>query len=145
VFLDFVESWVLPCRSGIDAFSSSLFSSFCVVQGSNATGDCCSECFTTLRQKEGGSPVNFQQPVVAATPTLQPPAIAPTLAPFQPAFTTDAPDNVEPGKKKKKKKTSYKNMLARMMEGSGTCDVEKEKETIARVTGGGQFSKIDKI
>jgi hypothetical protein len=47
--------------------------------------------------------------------------------------------------KKKKKKTSYKNMLSGMMEGSGTRDVEKEKESIARVTGGGQFSKIDKI
>lgn len=47
--------------------------------------------------------------------------------------------------KKKKKKGGYKNMLAGMMEGSGTRDIEKEKEKIASVTGGGQFSKIDKI
>jgi hypothetical protein len=58
---------------------------------------------------------------------------------------TAAPATTEAAKKKKKKKASYKNMLAGMMEGSGTRDIEKEKESIARVTGGGQFSKIDKI
>ena len=56
-----------------------------------------------------------------------------------------APAPADPAKKKKKKKTSYKNMLAGMMEGSGTRDAEKDRELIARVTGGGQFSKIDKI
>ncbi|KAL7517097.1 hypothetical protein ACHAWX_002049 [Stephanocyclus meneghinianus] len=117
----------------------------CGFFGSNATGDCCSKCFNALRQKEGESPANSQQPVVAATPTPQPPAIAPVSAPIEPAVTSNVPANVEPAKKKKKKKTSYKNMLAGMLEGSGARDVEKEKETIARVTGGGQFSKIDKI
>ena len=32
-----------------------------------------------------------------------------------------------------------------MMEGSGPRDLEKEKEALRKVTGGGAFSKIDKI
>lgn len=48
-------------------------------------------------------------------------------------------------KKKKKKKASYKNMLAGMMEGSGPRDAAKEKESIQKVTGGGAFCKVDKI
>ncbi len=47
--------------------------------------------------------------------------------------------------KKKKKKTSYKNLLADMMHGSTARDIEKEKESLRKVTGGGVFSKIDKI
>jgi hypothetical protein len=46
---------------------------------------------------------------------------------------------------KKKKKTSYKNMLADMMKQSPDRDIEKEKEALRKVTGGGVFSKIDKI
>lgn len=58
----------------------------------------------------------------------------------QPAATTTTP------KKKKKKKTSYKNMMAGMMKSSSPArDVEKEKESLRKVTGGGAFSKIDKI
>lgn len=49
--------------------------------------------------------------------------------------------------KKKKKKASYKDMMASYTSKRKTdADVEKEKEsTIQRVTGGGVFSKIDKI
>lgn len=47
--------------------------------------------------------------------------------------------------KKKKKKTSYKAMMAGMMKTSPERDVEKEKESLRKVTGGGSFSKIDKI
>jgi len=48
--------------------------------------------------------------------------------------------------KKKKKKASYKSMMAGMMQSSPSRDVEKEKEeSIQKVTGGGAFSKIDKI
>mmetsp|Transcript_8346 Transcript_8346/g.17423 ORF Transcript_8346/g.17423 Transcript_8346/m.17423 type:complete len:120 (-) Transcript_8346:322-681(-) len=51
-----------------------------------------------------------------------------------------------PAKKKKKKKTSYKSMMAGMMEGnSASRDLEKEKEKLREVTGGGHFSKIEKI
>jgi len=48
--------------------------------------------------------------------------------------------------KKKKKKASYKSMMASMLQSSSpTRDVEQEKESLRKVTGGGTFSKIDKI
>ena len=47
---------------------------------------------------------------------------------------------------KKKKKASYKNMMKRMMKSnSPQKDIEQEKESLRKVTGGGTFSKIDKI
>jgi hypothetical protein len=47
---------------------------------------------------------------------------------------------------KKKKKKSYKNMMASMMNSSSSRDMDKEKDAaIRKVTGGGAFSKIDKI
>ena len=50
-----------------------------------------------------------------------------------------------PAKKKKGKKKSYKSLMAGMMNSSPNKDVEKEKEALRKVTGGGAFSKIDKI
>ena len=47
--------------------------------------------------------------------------------------------------KKKSKKTSYKAMMAGIVKSSPERDVEKEKEALRKVTGGGAFSKIDKI
>jgi hypothetical protein len=47
--------------------------------------------------------------------------------------------------KKKKKKTSYKAMMAAMTSSDVPRDIEKEKEAIRKATGGGVFSKIDKI
>lgn len=46
--------------------------------------------------------------------------------------------------KKKKKKANYKNMMAGMMQG-GPTDIEKQKEKLREVTGGGHFTKIEKI
>ena len=46
---------------------------------------------------------------------------------------------------KKKKKKSYKSLMAGMMKTEQPRDVEKEKEQLRSVTGGGAFSKIDKI
>lgn len=52
----------------------------------------------------------------------------------------------ETPKKRKKKKASYKNMMAAMTKpASPSRDIEKEKETLRNVTGGGAFSKIEKI
>jgi hypothetical protein len=45
---------------------------------------------------------------------------------------------------KKKKKTSYKAMMAAMTKPSEK-DIEKEKEAIRKATGGGTFTKIEKI
>ena len=105
-------------------------------QGSNATGDCCSKCFNALQKSSPPAPV--AQPITTSpepSPAVEEPVTAVQSTPVLAAEPT----------KKKKKKASYKNMLAGMMEGTGQRDAEKEKEGIKRVTGGGQFSKIDKI
>jgi hypothetical protein len=48
--------------------------------------------------------------------------------------------------KKKKKKTSYKSMMAGITKRTkDEKDIEKEKESLRKVTGGGVFAKIDKI
>jgi hypothetical protein len=53
---------------------------------------------------------------------------------------------VEAPKKRKKKKASYKNMMAGITKSATpTRDIEKEKEGLRKVTGGGAFSKIEKI
>jgi len=66
-----------------------------------------------------------------------------------PAPTESAPAAAAnaPAKKKKKKKTSYKNMMASMMkEKAHSTDKDNAKDNaIRKVTGGGAFSKIDKI
>jgi hypothetical protein len=49
-------------------------------------------------------------------------------------------------KKKKKKKQTYAQMMAEMTKGSPSADKEKERvKVIQGVTGGGAFSKLDKI
>ncbi len=49
-------------------------------------------------------------------------------------------------KKRKKKKASYKNMMKGIVQSSSPSkDIEQEKEGLRKVTGGGAFSKIDKI
>jgi len=61
-----------------------------------------------------------------------------------PVATVDAP--VEKPKKKKKKKASYKSMMANMTKcNKNEATIQKEKENLRKVTGGGAFSKIDKI
>lgn len=135
--------------------------SFPKSQGSNATGDCCSKCYNAILKKEGATATATQP----TTPTAAAPAAsvavtttaAPTnnndvtmteatsSAPVQPTTTVTAAAEPEK-KKKKKKKVSYKSMMANMTAGNGSPrDAEKEKEGIKKVTGGGAFSKIDKI
>lgn len=63
----------------------------------------------------------------------------------QPAAADTSSSSPPVVKKKKKKKKGYKNLLADMMKESGERDVEKEKDNIKMVTGGGAFVKIDKI
>jgi hypothetical protein len=49
-------------------------------------------------------------------------------------------------KKKKSKKSSFKAVMAGAMQSSSPeRDVRKEKELLRNVTGGGAFTKIEKI
>jgi hypothetical protein len=66
-----------------------------------------------------------------------------SIAPFPSLSTNTATEqNVL---KKKKKKTSYKAMMAAMTSSDAPRDLEKEKDAIRKATGGGVFAKIDKI
>jgi len=106
------------------------------------------------QRKEGG------EACVTCEPTVQPSSsntVAPTPMEVdadteaQPADiktaaveTVSSPPKVT--KKKKKKKTSYKDMMANMTKRTkDEMDIQKEKEGLRKVTGGGTFSKIDKI
>lgn len=88
------------------------------------------------KQKGHCLPVAASPPKTTATAVeelpIEPMQVEP--APAAPAATTP----------KKKKKTSYKAMMAAMTKPSEK-DIEKEKEAIRKATGGGTFSKIEKI
>jgi len=71
------------------------------------------------------------------------PEVRETTAP--PEATVVALAQPEVMKKKKKKKASYKSMMASMTQGNKDHDIEKEKDSLRKVTGGGAFAKIDKI
>lgn len=80
--------------------------------------------------------------VEPATAKAESPVIENTTAkPETPSATPAATSTTT----KKKKKASYKDLMSGMMNSSGSRDVQKEKESLRKVTGGGQFSKIDKI
>jgi len=106
-------------------------------------------------------------PAPSPAPMVQaPPAIAEPIAPIEsptPMDVDDVDDDIptetaptetkaapaatsSTAPKKKKKKASYKNMMKGMMQSnSPTKDIEAEKEALRKVTGGGTFTKIDKI
>jgi len=64
----------------------------------------------------------------------------------QKAAVSEAETPVKVVKKKKKKKNSYKSMMANMTKRTkDENDIQREKESLRKVTGGGTFSKIDKI
>jgi len=77
-------------------------------------------------------PIPSTQPESAAAPVEKPAVLAADTAPKV--------------VKKKKKKTSYKAMMASMTKRTkDENDIQKEKEGLRKVTGGGAFAKIDKI
>ena len=119
-------------------------------QGSNATGDCCSKCWGEQQRRQS---VTAKKSVAAVEPL---PAVAST-APKSDAvlFSGHAQvvakeeqpiTEVATPKKKKKKNASYKTLMAGITNGSGSsADIDKQREKIRSVTGGGAFVKIDKI
>ena len=74
-----------------------------------------------------------------------PPATPPPLTPDMSLCSPGSPGgSASTSTKKKKKKGGYRSLMAGLTKGS-VRDVSAEKEKIKNVTGGGVFSKVDKI
>jgi hypothetical protein len=100
-------------------------------------------------QKKQGI-MQASMPMAAAEQPKQPepvpePMEVEELVATEPEASVDEAKPLADDQKKKKKKTSYKNMLKDMMKSTPERDIEKEKEKLRQVTGGGQFQKIEKI
>lgn len=119
----------------------SYLSSLLPPQGSGATDFFCSKCFLDRQKARGCQEVRQE---------VSPVPVATVESDAEPMEVETRQVDVEliaevPTPKKKTKKTSYKAMMAAMTKASEDRDIEKEKEKLRKVTGGGAFSKIDKI
>lgn len=86
------------------------------------------------------SPVSVDTPVVAESSSA-----TPALSVAETPMETTAPV-AKKSPKKKKKKSSYKSMMAGMTQrNKDSSSIEKEKADLRKVTGGGAFTKVDKI
>lgn len=111
------------------------------------------EVCTNIVEKVAPFAVEVKATVSVESSTTTPKSsttVATTAITETPAITESAQASVAnaPAKKKKKKKTSYKNMMASMMKELARDPAEKDSakdDAIRKVTGGGAFSKIDRI
>ena len=124
----------------------------------------CSKCWNEQLKKQPKKEENTGMIAVAtsssqmevdASENVTPASPLPECTPCEPVASTPPVPEKEQSpkaspekatkKKKKKKKQSYKALMASMTQCSDERDVKKEKENLKKVTGGGAFSKIDKI
>jgi len=123
-------------------------------QGSNATGDMCSKCWNEkqVREKKANNPIPGPSSSIPNVSRPQPVKTEVVSNVVNVSMTTEPMTQVPPmktsttaPKKRSKKKNSYKAMMAGIVQTNSDRNIEKEKEGIRKVTGGGAFSKIDKI
>merc|ERR1712071_559307 len=137
----------------------------CGFFGSGTSGDCCSKCWRGTTKQEEKSNTDAvvstsasmdvkKSPISETSKILQKSEVKETRQKldFETSKTvvTTQKSKVKvekkPPKKKKKTKFSYKNMLTGIMKTSQKQrDVEAEKQALRKVTGGGAFTKVDKI